>query len=401
MAINSRIRGMFTKKKAPALHQGGALFFFGGDAQSRPFMSWQEIDKYVGECGLVSAIINRIAAGAGSCVLRATDAREKVRELPPAFVNPSAGTSFFELLSFCVSSVLKYGCAVLYAPKDTRRRSLDKVTLTALNTSLLEIQMHDRIPLGGYPYANAIKSLKYNGVTLQPSDCLFILDKQRRGANLFFDRYGHPIGTTQEAATAIKKFVNISRVEDGMIKNKGVQGIFHYKGERAIMTNEQRAETEQRLTREFGWGYGQNRFAVSFQEMGFIDVSKSLRDILPYERFLKIIDEICQVFNYPPDLVSTSGNRTFSNYETASRLAYQNCIIPFTNFIIREICQGLEIGDLTIEADFSNVHELKEDKREAVETKQRYLDYYARLVDLQVWTTAQFRAAVVQLEKEL
>ena len=94
-----------------------------------------------------------------------------------------------------------------------------------------------------------------------------------------------------------------------------------------------------------------------------IDLVSPAKDLLVLEQRLQAAQEICNVINYPSQLIGIK-NATYQNAKEAKKAFWENCVIPE----LIELANGLnrwlapQFGDYEICYDLSHIDALQEDK---------------------------------------
>ena len=398
--IISRL-GSFFKPRPRILDGTYGVLYNGQDKTLRMLTTPQEVNAMLKLCPPANTIITKIASDIAQCVLRATQQKtEEVQDLPYCL---SKG-NIYEVLSLCATYLLRYGYCAIYSPYTGARRDGNNCTINVLDPTNLALTFNESVSIIDVTSEDIINSVEYFGQEIPPGDIFLIIDGSTSGLTSML-MGAQVFGRTVNASILIRKYIAIQELEGANIEGRGQAGVFFLRAsERGNYTTPaQLQEVEKRFEEEIGFGAGKKRTVFTNREVGYIDASKSIQDIVPYDRINTVVDELALCYGYPPDMVSTSGNKTFSNYETATRNAFQSCIIPLANSIVRQICDnvGITASGVNVECDFSSVPELKEDKRAAAEVKMLYLSYFKEMHESGIISEVELKDKMVQIEKEL
>lgn len=373
----------------------------GQDRTLLPISTAQEVNSLLRLCPPANTIISKISSDISQCVLRATSIDSEASEQLPRCLSSS---NIYETLSLCATYLLRYGYCAIYSPYTGSKRDGNNCLLRPLDPTNLVLGINESLSILDVNSEDIIASAEYFSESISPSDLFLVIDGSSTGITSLLSGL-EVFGRTVNASILIRKYIAIQELEGANIDGRGQAGVFYLKAsERGNYTTPaQMEEAERKFEKEIGFGLGKKRTVFTNREVGYIDASKSIQDIVPYNRINNVVDELALCYGYPADMISTSGNKTFSNYETATRNAFQSCIIPLANSIVRQICEGIGVSALgiNVECDFSSVPELKEDKRSAAEVKMLYLSYFKEMRDAGVISEGEFKDRMVQIEKEL
>jgi phage portal protein BeeE len=117
-----------------------------------------------------------------------------------------------------------------------------------------------------------------------------------------------------------------------------------------------------------------NMIAISDVPVDFISFNVSLRDMEAFRETFEDAKTIASAYGIPPTLVPGNQSTAYDRaIETAEKSIYQNTVIPLTNNIIEALNTWLglsrkwEKGGMYLEADFSGIPFLQEDKKFSAE----------------------------------
>lgn len=118
---------------------------------------------------------------------------------------------------------------------------------------------------------------------------------------------------------------------------------------------------------EFGLTGNRDLFPIYDTPVDFVQFGMSIKDLEPFDESLADMAAIYSVLNVPFDLAPKPKGSTFDNLNNAMRSIYTNTAIPEANTWMESISTwtGLRAAGYYLYADFSEVHELQENKKEA------------------------------------
>ena len=148
------------------------------------------------------------------------------------------------------------------------------------------------------------------------------------------------------------------------LENKGAQKILFNKDKEKHLSDEVIDKLKQRF-RKIGQGSkNAANLPILSGEFGVLDVSATASEALVLEQRLQAAKEICNVMNFPIQLLGLD-TATYQNAKEAKKLLWENVIIP----ILCEIKAGLnrwltpQFGkDIYLDFDLSDIDALQEDK---------------------------------------
>jgi HK97 family phage portal protein len=147
----------------------------------------------------------------------------------------------------------------------------------------------------------------------------------------------------------------------------------------------------------YGADTGRNPIAISEADVDFINVGVSIKDMEPFRETLTDAIQIAGAFGVPPDLVPREDNSKYENKKEAEISLYENTVIPLTARIIKSLNAWMGFiegkGGMYLQADFSGIPCLQQDKLRAAELKQKESDTAIRQFNAGVITYNEMRVA--------
>jgi hypothetical protein len=97
----------------------------------------------------------------------------------------------------------------------------------------------------------------------------------------------------------------------------------------------------------------------------FVNIDLSIDKLKPFEECLADTIVIASAYDIPRDLAINKDKSTYANQDGSEKSLYENVVIPLTNKIIKSISNflGLPASGLYLNADFSHIPVLQEDKK--------------------------------------
>lgn len=130
------------------------------------------------------------------------------------------------------------------------------------------------------------------------------------------------------------------------------------------LTKSEKEEAQREYSRSYGLMAGQNQVGVAAAPLEFIKTSMSIQELQPFDETLADAVAIYATLKVPRHLVPSKDTSTFANAAADMKSFYGNVIIPMANRYAEAWTTYLNIDRRYIYADFSNVAELQEDRKE-------------------------------------
>lgn len=191
------------------------------------------------------------------------------------------------------------------------------------------------------------------------------------------------------AARVIAKSNDSQIASQKAFQNNGAIGIISSDGDANSMdffTEEQAQELRRGWDKKYSGANNQNKMAFISSRIKYHHLGISPVDLQLIEDMNWTLQDLCRVFHVPSALFNDSKGSTYNNISTARKIAFTDAIMPlvdsFTDEMNRWLSEAYE-GDY-IEADYSSVLELQEDRREMAEA-------YKIGVDIGAYSLNEFR----------
>lgn len=118
----------------------------------------------------------------------------------------------------------------------------------------------------------------------------------------------------------------------------------------------------------------------------------SPKDLLLMEKHESAIRDICDVFNYPYELLSQAKGVTYANKNEAKKSLYQDAIIPESISLLEQLSNGLKLHEqgLQLKMDYSHIEALQETLKQTGEGRKAMnealsIEYNVGLITLDDW----------------
>jgi len=130
------------------------------------------------------------------------------------------------------------------------------------------------------------------------------------------------------------------------------------------------------LQKNFNENYGlekeKGQFVLSDVPVSFVKFGMSITELEPFDETLADAVAIAGAFGMPAILIPRKDMSTYANMDTAEKSFYTNTVIPLTEKILEQINRFLGLnqgpGGMYIDADFSKVEVLQDNKKDEATT---------------------------------
>jgi HK97 family phage portal protein len=212
----------------------------------------------------------------------------------------------------------------------------------------------------------------------KPEDVLHI-----RGANLKWED-GKFKGKSPllSADKAIQNLIAVYEARNVIYTKRGALGfIVSRKSDDSGLVSLTKGE-KQGVINEYNGNYGitNNKSPIGITEapIDFVKIGMSISELQPFEETEADAAAIYGALNVPFELAPKPKGSTFNNLSEAKKGFYQSVIIPKANMYMQSLTNklGLNEAKLYLHADFSQVDELQENKKEKAEVDRTNTEVY-------------------------
>jgi HK97 family phage portal protein len=181
-------------------------------------------------------------------------------------------------------------------------------------------------------------------------------------------------------------------------KDRGAMGIITNKSKDASGNMPLMPEEKEGLQTEFKENYGlshkQAKVIITNADLGWIQMSFNVKDLMLFEGIKQNIESIADAFNYPFELLANQKGTTYANRNEAIKYLYQDNVIPNANIYAEKFTGFFNLENAKIEIDFSNVEYLKEAQKEKAEAWLKMNHALKIAYELNVITREEYREAL-------
>ena len=146
-------------------------------------------------------------------------------------------------------------------------------------------------------------------------------------------------------------------------QNKGSQKILMNKNEEIELPPEALDQLKSKLRSQAQGTNNTGNIPIIDAELASLDVSANLDALMLFEQLNQSAQEICNVLNFPSQLIGLKDS-TYQNAKEAKKGLWENCVIP----MLEELKEGFntwltpQFGDVWLDYDVSHIDALQEDK---------------------------------------
>jgi len=148
------------------------------------------------------------------------------------------------------------------------------------------------------------------------------------------------------------------------------------------LTPKERQEAQDIYQQSYGLQAGKNQVGVASAPMEYVSTSMSIKELEPFDETLADALAIAAALRVPRHLTPTKDASTFANADADIKSFYTNVVIPMANRKAMAWNNRFKIPNRYIYADFSNVAELQENRKDKATVDQIYGNVW-----LQRWTS--------------
>jgi len=150
-----------------------------------------------------------------------------------------------------------------------------------------------------------------------------------------------------EGHSSLQSLVNIWKANNAVNENeqfiherKGSSGIMHSKS-RVAQTPTERVTTQKELDKVISASSRKGRFSWLGTEVGYIDLSKSFKELEADSSKNAQRETIAAAYNYPVQLLNDTSSTTYNNVREMDKTAYTKAVLPVYDFYLKELNKWL------------------------------------------------------------
>jgi HK97 family phage portal protein len=335
----------------------------------------------------IRSIIER--ALSAEYILKKYDSEEPVyynKEINKFLTQPNEIDTFPEFLSKIIAYYLVTGNAYIYSltpgliPGSTGRwKWTDNYYVLPSDKTTVNYQGKQKL-FQGASLNEIIKSYKVttgtDAIEFSPENVLNIHDLK-----LAFD--GHTV-EAESRLNALKypisNIIAAYEARNAIFVKRGALGMIVSRKTDEAGSVPLRESEKKNLRESYQKTYGvtgdREAIAISDVPVDFINFGVSIREMEAFRETLEDAKVIAGAYGVPDPLIPGNNQSTYNNVSTVEKSIYQNTVIPLTNKIIEALNSWLglnrkwEKGGMYLEADFSKIPCLQEDKKFAADVRR-------------------------------
>lgn len=228
-------------------------------------------------------------------------------------------------------------------------------------------------------------SLAFNGqyMTFEPESILHIKDTNLEFNNKSYKGISKLSGCKRPVSNLVAQY----EARNAIFVKRGALGAIFSKDKDEFgyipFTEKEKKENRQKIDQTYGVTGGRETLMVLDKPIEFVRFSMSIQELQPYEEYLSDTIAISSAFSIPRDMAINKDKSTYANQDGSEKSLYENVAIPLTNKWLKSLSNwmGLTSSGMYLNADFSHVPCMQEDKKEAATTLKFNTEAYSKLYD--------------------
>ncbi|MDR0680848.1 MAG: phage portal protein [Dysgonamonadaceae bacterium] len=321
--------------------------------------------------------------------LKKYDSDEKIWNNPAInkfLTQPNETDTFYEFLTKIIVSLLVTGTAYAYSDSPSlvsnrieRWKRADNYYILPADKTTVNYHNKQKLFQGAglheiikdYTVSTGISNMQFAPENiLSIRDLKLAFDGRTMEGDSRLDALKYPISNIIAAYEA-RNAIFVKRGALGMIVSRKTDE----SGSVPLRESEKR-QIRDSYQRTYGITGDRDAIGISNVDIGFVSFGVSIRELEPFRETLEDAKVIAGAFGVPDVLIPGNNQATYNNVSTAEKAIYQNAVIPLTNRIIEAFNSWLglsrkwEKGGMYLEADFSEITCLQEDKKFSAEVKR-------------------------------
>lgn len=384
------------------------FFSFSGNDISPAFTinldSYSGIDEAYYKCSPLSTVIGRNAMAMANAKWWITDKKDndksdKYKNISKLLKNPNPLQSWSELVIQMHTYLQCYGHVFLFAPVPNGYSIQEASAIWVIKPSYIDIEESKKLYFQSEIDDIILKYYLNIGGTrteLPNNQVLHIKDSYQ---NLNFsptDLKGKSriIGLED----AIKNIIQANEAIYSLNKDRGAQGILANTGTDAIgpvaITEEEKKSIQDQYLSKYGLRRNQSKVIITEAALKWQQMSFNVKDLMLFEGKKENVQEICDVFMYPFELLGNTQGVTYANKKEAKSWHYNDNIIPMSILYSQKLSGFFELDKDHIYADFSHIEVLKESETEKADALGKKISALTKAYHDKVISLEEYRLAI-------
>lgn len=388
MGVFNSIRKAFGR--TDAVVQQAPIQFIGFELGGCHYTIDFNADDYVGRaydsCGTLKTVVNRnaLAMANGSWWISDKDTNDMADRYPDIMQRLAAPNPYQSFQEFIIELEVYrqlYGECYVYFAAAEGKGAQNAYAWWAIAPNRVTITSH-RNKLAA-ERGDITYSIDGN-VSIPEEKMLYIRDVNV-DTNLWpaIDRKANRVYSVRNAIN------NLILAEEALFainKDRGALGILSNSAEDAAghipMTDTEKEDIQSKFANAYGLAAGQWKVIVTDANLKWQPMTMSVKDLQLLEGMQKNEQSICDVFNYPYELLSDTRGVTYANKREAEKAMYEDFVIPMSRIYAEAFTRALQLKDAQFMIDFSHLSFMKaadKDKADAfAKNATAVLDLYQR-----------------------
>ncbi|MBF0651284.1 phage portal protein [Dysgonomonas sp. GY75] len=162
------------------------------------------------------------------------------------------------------------------------------------------------------------------------------------------------------------------------------------------LLDSQKKDINNVVNENYGLKHYKDQLLFLDKEVEFVKFSADIKDLQPHEEHLSTTIVIGSAYSIPRDLLINKDKSTYANQAGSEKSLYENVCIPLTNKCLSSISNwlGLTGNGLYLNADFSDIPCLQENKKEQATTFSLNTRSYTQLYNENAITYNEMRVGL-------
>lgn len=378
--------------------QSTPIQFFGFDFCGKHYTVDFDGDDYphaaYRACGTLKTVINRnaLAMSNGSWWISDAETNDVTQEFANVAARLAAPNPYQSFQEFVIELEVYrqlYGeCYVYFAAADGKSAQ-DAYAWWPIAPNRVMVRRRTNV------YAAEMGDVEYciDGYLTVPEDRMLCMRDVNIDLSKWFDN-----GFESRVYSVRNAINNLILAEEAMYsinKDRGALGILSNASEDAAghvpMSDDEKEELQKRFSQAYGLGESQCKVIVTNANLKWQPITMSVKDLQLLEGMQKNEQIICDVFNYPYELLSDTRGVTYANKREAEKAMYEDYVIPMSRIYAEAFTRILKLEGATIVIGFSHLAFMKEAEKDKADAFQKTSNAVIKLYQLGIITREEAR----------
>ena len=193
--------------------------------------------------------------------------------------------------------------------------------------------------------------------------------------NLYNEYSWLPLPRIYSKKSSMSLIMSILEAKLTLIQKKGAIGVISNGnpttgGIPIPMSPEQKRDLQNQWENKYGLSRDQHQMIFTNQQINYTPLVFDAAQLQLEEGYLSAIKDIADGLHYPIQLTAHSDTTTFNNIQWATKLLYQDAIIPDAISIFRTLEQGLGMNNVVIWNDYSHLDAMQAGAKDKADARR-------------------------------